>query len=276
MKNALALGSFDGVHLGHKAVLELPNGLRHIAVTFSVPPKFKSFESSLILTENDKEMYFKELGIDEIFSLDFEEIRNVEALNFLDFLKNKFNPAFISFGFNYRFGKDALGDTKLLKDYCESNNIEYKCVNAVECEDGIISSTNIRKLLSDGMVSEASKLLYKPFSFCEKVISGDKRGRTIGFPTINQRYPKELVRLKFGVYKSKVLFDGKEYAGITDIGIRPTFETDYVISETYIKNFSGNLYGKNVRVVPIEFLREEMKFSSVEELKKQITIDLKK
>ena len=116
--------------------------------------------------------------------------------------------------------------------------------------------------------------MLKPFSFSAEVIKGDSRGRTIGFPTINQKYPQELVKIKFGVYKTKVLVDGKEFDGVTNIGLRPTFESDYVISETYIKNFSGDLYGKTVRIIPCKFLREEKKFSSLLELKNQIEKDI--
>ncbi|MBR6564470.1 MAG: riboflavin kinase, partial [Clostridia bacterium] len=103
---------------------------------------------------------------------------------------------------------------------------------------------------------------------------GDKRGRTLGFPTINQKYPEDLVKIKFGVYKTKVLIGERSYLGITNVGMRPTFESEYVISETYIKDFSGDLYGKDVKIVLEKFIREEIRFSSVEELKIQIEKDL--
>ena len=107
------------------------------------------------------------------------------------------------------------------------------------------------------------------------MIEGHKRGRTIGFPTVNQKYPENRVKLKFGVYKTRVKFGNSEYEGITDIGIRPTFHSDYVISETFIKKFSGNLYGEELEIIPTAFLREEKKFRSIEELKNQIEKDLK-
>ena len=117
-------------------------------------------------------------------------------------------------------------------------------------------------------------MLESEFSFTAKVQRGDSRGRTIGFPTINQRYPEDLVKIKFGVYKTKVLFDENVYNGITNIGIRPTFESEYIISETYIKDFSGDLYEKEVEIIPQKFLRQEIKFASLEELKKQIEKDI--
>lgn len=274
MKNAIALGSFDGVHLGHQAVLNLPSDHRKIAVTFKAPPKS-------VLTGNIKQIYttenkcriLRELGIDEVVLLKFDEVRDISPEFFLKVLKTDYNPSFISFGFNYRFGKGGSGTADTLIDFCQKNSIDYKCESAVTNNGEIISSTEIRRLLANGEIEKANELLYKPFCFEAAVIEGDQRGRTIGFPTINQKYPEELVNLKFGVYKTKVFVEGEEYHGITNIGIRPTYESDCVLSETHIKNFSGNLYGKTVKIVPQKFLREERKFGSLEELKEQITKD---
>ncbi|MBR2489017.1 MAG: riboflavin biosynthesis protein RibF [Clostridia bacterium] len=272
MKNALALGTFDGVHKGHQAVLSLPDDCRKIAVTFSRPPK----NSELIITNEDKCRILKEIGIDEIVSLSFEAVKDISAVDFLDMLCEKFTPSVFSCGFNNRFGKGAEGDTALLKHYCEEKGIKLICAEPVTYKGEIVSSTRIREMLRNGEVKAANEILYEPFSFTAKVMQGDKRGRTIGFPTVNQRYPENLVKLKFGVYKTKINIDGKEYCGITDIGTRPTFKTDYVISETFIKDFSGDLYGKELKITPLEFLRDEKKFNSLEELKKQIAEDLRR
>ena len=272
MKNALALGTFDGVHKGHRQVLSLPEDCHKIAVTFSKPPK----NSSLISTNEDKCRILKEIGIDEIVTLDFEKVKDISATDFLNMICKKYNPTLFSCGFNNRFGKGAKGDTALLSQYCKANDIELKCAEPVTYNGNTVSSTLIREMISNGNLNEANSLLYEPFSFVSEVIKGEQRGRTIGFPTINQRYPENLVKPKFGVYKTKINLDGKEYYGITDIGIRPTFMSDYIISETFIKDFSGDLYGKKLRVIPLEYLREEKKFSSLEELKKQIAEDLRR
>lgn len=277
MKNALSLGTFDGVHKGHMAVLRLPDGYRKVAVTFAFPPKaVLSGKYELIITPSQKENALKEIGIDEICVLDFEKVRGIEAGDFLELLWKKFEPQVISCGFNYRFGKGSSGDTECLKSFCREKGIEFICREPVKESEEIISSSYIRKLLKNGEIKKANELLYFPFSFEAEVINGDKRGRTIGFPTVNQKYPEELVELCFGVYKVKVEFDGKEYTGISNIGKRPTYECDYIISETYIKDFSGDLYGKTLKITPLEFLRKERKFSSVEELKNQLQADLKK
>ena len=275
MKNAIALGTFDGVHIGHREVLNLPLGYKRIAVTFSQPPKLEGrYEGNLLMLPCEKEKTLKLLGIDNIYCLQFEMVKDINSLDFLKSLKEKFSPALISCGFNYRFGKDGKGDTALLKEFCEENNIELKITDEVKFNGITVSSTRIRKLINNGEISLANKLLGRNFSFETQVIHGDKRGRTLGFPTINQKYPKELVNLRFGVYKSKVCVGGKEYDGITNIGKRPTFSTDYIISETHIKNFYGEIYGENVRVELLDFIRDEARFASIEELKKQIDKDI--
>lgn len=275
MKTAIALGTFDGVHIAHRFVLSVPNEYKKVAVTFKMPPKmFFEGESELLMTYEDKVLALKSLGFSEIVSLDFEKVKNTEASEFLELLYEQYNPSLISCGFNYRFGKNGGGDVALLKTFCEKKGIECRVCEAVTVDGQAVSSTLIRKLLKQGEIKKANELLASEFSFTASVDHGDERGRTIGFPTLNQKYPEDLVKIKFGVYKTKVLFDGEEYDGITNIGIRPTFETDYVISETFIKDFSGELYGKDVKIVPKKFLRDEIKFASLEELKKQIEKDI--
>lgn len=275
MKTALALGTFDGVHKGHRSVLSLPSGYKKTAVVFTLPPKsVLSGKPQSIMTAQDKFRVIKSLGIDEIYPLDFSDIKDMTAENFLLFLKGEFSPEYISCGFNYHFGKDAAGNIDLLQKFCDENGILLNCCEPV-CIDGEpVSSTRIRSLLEKGDMTGANSLTAVPFSYTAEVITGDRRGRTIGFPTINQKYPNELLPIKFGVYKSKVILDGNEYEGITNIGIRPTWQTDYIISETYIKDFSCDVYGKTVTVIPLKFVRGEVIFSSAEELKKQIQSDM--
>ncbi len=275
MKTAIALGTFDGVHIAHRVVLDLPDGYKKTAVTFKMPPKmFFENKKELLMTFEEKVNVIKNLGFQKVVALDFNQIKNTDPLEFLEFLYNEYNPAVISCGFNYRFGKNGAGDTDLLKDFCNQKGVKCRICDAVTKNGEAVSSTLIRNLLKQGEIEKANTLLKDEFSFSAKVIKGDKRGRTIGFPTVNQKYPEDLVKTKFGVYKTKVLFDGKEFEGITNIGIRPTFESEYVISETFIKDFSGNLYGKTVKIALRKFLREEIKFDSLEELKSQIQNDL--
>lgn len=277
MKNALMLGTFDGVHIGHKRVLQIDGDYNKIAVTFAKSPKaVMSGKNEAITTLADKCRILKNAGADEVHPLDFSLVRNIRALDFLNYLYKEYKPSLISCGFNYRFGKNGEGDHSLLADFCENNGIELRCVPPVKREEVVVSSTLIRNFLRNGEIEKANELLSEPFSFEAVVRHGEQRGRTIGFPTVNQEYPNELVKIKFGVYAVKVLIDGKEYSGIADIGHRPTYPTDEVISETFIKDFSGDLYNKKLKIIPMRFLRGEMKFQSIEELKNQIAEDLNK
>lgn len=277
MKNALCLGTFDGVHIGHRAVLALAESMNRIAVTFKKPPKAViSGREELLSTFEDKCRILKKIGINEIISLDFDEVRSVSPESFLEFLYENYSPSVIACGFNYRFGKDGKGNTALLEKFCSEKGIEFKCAQPVEYGGKPVSSTVIRAYLKNGEIQRANELLYEPFSFTAPVKHGAMRGRTIGFPTVNQEYPKELVRLRNGVYKVKVCFDNQEFLGISDIGIRPTYPIDHIISETFIKDFSGDLYEKELKIIPTEFLRDEKKFDNLHSLKKQLEEDLNK
>lgn len=275
MKNALCLGTFDGVHIGHREVLLKAKGYNSWAITFEIPPKaVLKGENELLMTLEDRKTAFKEGGISEVCVLDFNEVRDQSPLEFLENLLKRFEPSRICCGFNYRFGKNGQGDTELLKRFCNENDIEFCLCEPVSLGGELVSSSRIRGLLKEAKFQEAEALLGRPFSFEAEVIGGDKRGRTIGFPTANQEYPKELIALKRGAYKTKVIIDSTEFDSITNIGLRPTFETEKIMCETYIKNFNGDIYGKKMRLIPLSFLREEKRFSSLEELKKQIEKDI--
>lgn len=272
---AVALGMFDGVHLGHQAVIKnaTKDNLRSVAITFSSLP-FKT--GGWLMTKEQKEQELKALGIDEVFFLDFCEVCDMYPEEFLAYICKAFPIKKICCGFNYRFGIRAQGDTDFLKSFCEKNGIEFEVSNMVEADGQAVSSTYIRSLISDGKILAATSLLTRPFSFKAKVSRGDQRGRTIGFPTTNQVYPDDIVTPKFGVYKTKVLIDGTEYLGITNIGLRPTYRNDFVSAETFIKDYSDNCYGKEIEIILLDFIRPEKKFESIDALKAAITEDLKK
>lgn len=272
-KYAIAFGTFDGLHLGHMAVLDRvkSGGFIPLALTFDVPPKMPD-KSNLILRPKEKIHLLKQMGINPVV-LDFEEIRDTAPLDFLEDINEKYSPAVISTGFNFRFGKNALGNADTLESFCREKNIKYLMSQPVKVENNIVSSTNIRQLISQGNMLDAAKMLGRNFSFEEKIVHGDKRGRTIGFPTINQAYPKELVCPKYGVYSGYTEVCGNTYRSITNIGYRPTFKTEYVSAETYLFDFCGDVYGESARVHLCDFIRSEIKFSSLKELEKALYCD---
>lgn len=275
MKTAIALGTFDGLHKGHVAVLEKALPFNSIAVTFLVPPKnIISGKPQLLILPDDRKRRIEGLGINHVVMQDFNDVRNIEALDYLENLRKEYSPSRIVCGFNYRFGKNALGDTELLSNFCKEYNIEFCCVEP-QCDgENVISSTAIRSYIKNGDIKRASSLLYGGFSFTENVLHGDARGRTIGYPTANQIYPEILVKPKFGVYMSRVTVDNVNYDAITNIGVRPTYKTDTVGCETYIRDFCGDIYGKQMKTELISFVREEQKFNSLEQLKLAISNDV--
>jgi riboflavin kinase/FMN adenylyltransferase len=228
------------------------------------------------MTKLRKAELLKKFGVKEILFLDFDEVKNLSPIEFLEFLRKKFAPSIISCGFNYRFGKDGAGDTEFLKSYCLENGIKPIVCGPVLKNGRVISSTDIRNMIKSGEIRRANECIYNGFSFKSTVVDGDKRGRTLGFPTINQNYPELLVKPKFGVYVTETEIDGKVYRAVTNIGIRPTFKNKNITAETYIIGFSGNLYGREIEIKLRNFMREEIKFNSIEELKKTVLSDIEK
>lgn len=275
MQTAIALGTFDGLHEGHRAVLDAILPYNSVAVSFRLPPRaVMSGKTELLMTPADKLAALKGYGIKQVELLDFEEMRGIEPLQFLNKLKKRYAPSLISCGYNYRFGKNAEGDTEVLRSFCRSNGIAFHCTDCVLDGGKPISSSAIRSLLRKGELERANRQIYGGFGFSAPVLHGDARGRTLGFPTVNQKYPDDLVALKFGVYTAKIVVDGQEYDGISNIGIRPTWRTDDIMSETYIKDFSGDLYDRTVTLKPQKFIRPERRFDSAEELRQTILRDI--
>ena len=276
MKNAVVLGTFDGVHLGHKAVIEKAKGYCVTAVTFKKAPRayFDGKTKALMISE-DRIRRLETLGVTNTVMLEFNSVKDISPIDFLDRIREEYNPSLICCGYNYHFGKNAKGDTALLGEYCKKHKIELSVLECVEIDKIPVSSTLIREKISLGKIGEANKMLGYNFGFKAEVVNGDKRGRTLGFPTINQAFPDELTLPLFGVYETRVTINSKTYRAITNIGHRPTFLTDKVFCETYIENFSGEIYGDTVDLRFIKFIREEKKFSSPDELKQTIAQDVK-
>ncbi len=264
-KIAMALGMFDSVHIGHKAVIDgiLGQNCRSIVITFDkIPHK----TGGIVLSEDEKIEKLLATGVDTVEILNFEDVKEKSPREFLDMLTDSGSVKRIACGFNFKFGKDAQGDTDFIRSYCEEKNLEFFRADEVQTNGITVSTTYIKKLLSEGKIAEANELLTEPFGFKATVVKGDRRGNSLGFPTINQIYPESKAKIKNGVYRTKVTVGMKTFDGVTDVGVRPTFERDIVCAETYIIGFSGSCYGKDVKLQFIEYLREEKKFDSVEEL----------
>lgn len=262
---AIALGMFDSVHIGHKAVINgvFKDGCHSAVLTFdSLPTK----DQKKVLTNDEKREKLLATGVDTVEMLDFENFRNLSPKEFLDCINRNGTIKRVACGFNYRFGKKAEGDTAFLRKYCEENGIEYFEAPEVCVNGKTVSTTYIKELLADGKIEKANELLVEPFSIAAPVINGAQRGRKLGFPTANQKYPEEKCPIKNGVYRTRVTMGMQVFNGVTDIGVRPTFNGDCLLAETYIIGFKGDCYDNNIKVSFLEFLRDEKRFDSKEAL----------
>lgn len=271
---SLALGAFDGLHRGHMAVVQA-------AVRGKTEGRFASsgvftFETSpsgspAVLTGEDKEEILREQGVDLLYSFRFSDLKNLPAEEFVrDVLFGKCRAVRLCCGEDFRFGKGAKGDVSLLSRLCREHGAELTVVPPV-LEDGEkISSTRIRAAVEAGDIPLANRLLGRPFGFSLEVVHGNHIGAGLGTPTINQALPEGFILPPFGVYASWARVDGRAYYGVTNIGVKPTVGSDRVLSETWMPDFSGDLYGKKVRLFLFQFIRPERKFDSLEELKAEI------
>ncbi len=279
-KAAVALGYFDGIHIAHRAVLgaalaQKENGLVPTVLVFDEPPAeaLTGVPVPRLMTDADRDRLLTAQG----FTLKracFREIKDLPPERFVDeILARDLKAAFVSCGYNYRFGKNGEGDASVLKTLCEARGIEVSILPETDLDGSPVSSSRIRRLVEDGDMDAAVRLLGRPLTFTSPVFTGDRRGRLLGAPTINQYLPARFVRPKRGVYVSDVLLDGVWKRGVTNIGSRPTFDGLSFRSETFILGFEGDLYGKDVTVGLLHFLRPEMKFPDADALKAQIAED---
>ena len=279
-KTAVALGLFDGIHIGHqevikKAVAKKTDKIRPAVFTFdtqSITTKGENGKLKMLITNEDKFKVLEEIGVEYVFSPPFSQFKNMTDEEFVKkILKDKLNACMVACGDDFKFGKNAMGNAQSLKTLGEKYGIETCIVKKISIADEIVSSSQIRDLIEQGCISKANQMLGYNYGYTLNVEHGDARGRTWNFPTINQVIPKELVLPKFGVYCSKVTIDGKKYVGVTNIGTRPTVKTDgEVLAETHIVDFNGDLYGKKLKLELFEFVREEKKFDSFEAVKAEI------
>lgn len=257
---AVALGDFDGMHKAHRTVV---TGADNVTV-YCVNNRFSLLQKSI----------FEKRYPNTVFA-DFDELKNLSGQEFIEkILLKKFNAGIILCGFNFRFGRNAGWTALDLREYLEKKDVWVRILDHLDFDGAPISSTRIREAVACGEIEKANQMLGYHFTFEAEVIVGDKRGgKIIGYPTINQHLPQGLVIPKFGVYESRTFVDGREYKSFTNIGQRPTWRVDIPLSETHIFDFDRDLYGRCVRIELVRYLREEKKFSSVDEVRAQLDYD---
>lgn len=268
---AVALGTFDGIHTGHLQVIREVVGREALVpavFTFSGNPH----GGSLLVIQEEKENVLRQAGVERLFVVDFEQVKEMAPAQFFHLvLLEKCKAKLLCCGEDFRFGKNAAGDTGLLQQLCRENGVALQVIPPFEIDGERVSSTRIRQALTQGDIKTANRMLGRPFGFSLEVIHGNHIGRGLGTPTINQALPQGFILPKFGVYASYVLVGGEDYYyGVTNIGVKPTVGSEKVLSETWMPEFSGDLYGREVRLFLLDFLRPERKFHSLEEMKAEI------
>ena len=280
----VALGCFDGVHKGHAAVLgeakkiSVQKNIPLCVFSFSEPPRNFFCEGSvpLITSESEKLRLLADMGTDVAVCVPFDKnILSMTAEDFINIiLLNRLRAAHVVCGYNYTFGKGALGTPELIGKLCKTRGVGVT-VTPDLCVNGIsVSSSEIRRRVAEGDMDTAAMLLGRNYSLSGKVVDGQHLARRLGFPTVNIIPSQNLLIPKNGVYVSAVRFDNERKYGITNVGLRPTVNTHILCAETHLFDFDGDLYGKSITVEFLRFMREETKFPSVEQMAIQIENDI--
>ncbi len=285
-RSAVALGMFDGVHLGHRSVLDLAlgqekNGLTPAVFTFSPSAVFRktSGQDGYVYNWSQKFHTLQNLGFsgENIHFVDFEDVCGLAGEEFCEkILKNRFlNAEAVCCGNDFRFGKDASCGVEDLRRFGKKYGFEVHTADDVKIDGITVSSGEIRQLLLNGRIEKAEKLLGMPYRISGKVVHGRQIGRTIDFPTVNQLFAEGQLVPAFGVYASTAFIDGKSFDSVTNIGVKPTVGAESSpLAETHVIGFSGDIYGRFIYIELRKFLRPEVKFNSLDELKAQIAKDV--
>jgi riboflavin kinase/FMN adenylyltransferase len=280
----IALGSFDGVHLGHRKLIELLMeesricGTKSMVYTFHTHPRkiLMPDKHIYLITDNDKRAeIIEDMGVEMLYLEDFNNVKGMSAEAFVkDILISRFNVKSVVVGYNYRFGIKGEGTASSLKEYGKKYGFNVIIVEAVEIEGHTVSSSLLRHIIRSGSVDKVTKYLGREFSVHGEVIYGRQNGEVMGIKTANIDVKKDITLPKKGVYYTSTKVSGKLYKSITNIGFNPTFNGESLSVETHLIDFCDDIYGEEIEIFFHRHRRDEIKFSSMEELVKQIKSDI--
>jgi len=283
---AVGLGNFDGLHVGHMALVNTLiseariNGLESMIYTFTKHPENilrKKLFTPLLTTVGKKIQLLSETALNYIFFDEFDESFSRKKPEYFvkEVLLDKLGAKLVVAGFDYRFGYMGQGDVTLLKELGKKHNFKVIIISPVKIDNEIISSTLIRKNVAKGDMENVFKLLGRHYSITGEVLDGKRIGRRIGFPTANLQPEDYLIMPHSGVYITKTLYDGEFYNSLTNIGLNPTFgDVERISAETHILNFDRDIYRSSIEVFFLAKLRNEKKFKNAQELASQIQHDV--
>lgn len=274
---SVALGFFDGVHWGHREVIRAARreDAALCVYTFNTATFTAKGMPPLLCTDTEEAALLEALEVEELLREDFSAVCHLTPEAFVEqVLAEELGAVQVTCGFNYRFGAHGAGDAARLTALCEARGIAVTVVPSVEIDGITVSSTVLRRLIADGEMETTHRLMGRPFSVCQPVTAGNRIGRRLGLPTINQPLPEKGVRPRYGVYASYVEVEGVRYPAVTNVGVKPTVGADRPLAETYILDYEGDLYGTSPTVFLMSFLRPEAPFPSLEALSAQIRQDV--
>ena len=281
---AVTLGKFDGLHRGHELLMQNVRACREeysvatVAFTFDIPPRNRVEEIvATVLTTNDEKQYiFEKQGIDYLIECPFTpEVMSMEPKAFIEWIVTSLNMKFVVVGDDFRFGYKRSGDFHTLQQYEEEYGYKTIVLDKLKDSNRDISSTYVREKIADGNIRKANELLGYNYFIKSEILHGKKLGRRIGMPTINMILPENKLLPPNGVYVTEVLVEGKVYMGVTNVGYKPTVSEERIVGvETFIDDFNQDLYGEKIVVSFLDYIRPEMKFASIDELKTQMESDI--
>ena len=280
----ITMGVFDGVHIGHRYLIEnvkrqaQKNELLSGVITFNCHPQsilHPDRESSWLNDAEEKVKLLQETGIDLVVVISFTpEVAQLSAREFTSLLKKYLKMHSLVVGPDFALGIEREGNINLLRSLGQEMDFSVEAIAPFTIDGEIVSSTLVRQALAQSDMIKVKKLLNRYFYILGKVVTADKRGRTMGFPTANLDIPPRQALPDNGVFATLAYVDGKKFASATNIGIRPTFGSNKKTVETHLLSYQGDLYSKSIKVEFVQKLRDEQNFSSTEELKAQISKDI--
>ena len=283
---SVTIGTFDGLHIGHNVVIQTmidkckKDGIKSVVYTFSNIPRevITGQEIKNIISLDEKVRLIDKMDVDYLILLEFNKNHmNISAEEFIkNIVLNFLDVKHLIIGHDFKFGKNAKGNIDLLTELQKEYNYTLDVIEPIIIDNMRVSSTLIRKLLLDGNIEEANKFLGRRHYYRSIVLPGKQIGAKLGFPTANLKIDKSMHTLKPGVYATQVTTKNKRYNSITNVGFNPTFNQSELNFETYIVDFNGDLYNKEIIVEFIQRIRDEIKFQNHEELTDQIKLDIEK
>ncbi|MCI6713690.1 MAG: bifunctional riboflavin kinase/FAD synthetase [Lachnospiraceae bacterium] len=280
---AVAIGKFDGIHLGHQKLIQKiieQKAKGYLATVFTFDTSAAAFfggEEKELTTREEKRIVFEKMGVDVLIEFPLNrETAATEPVEFVQrYLVSQMQAAYICAGTDLSFGRRGAGNYELLQQYADSYGYQVELIDKVRMDGEEVSSTRVREAVRTGQMEAAARMLGTPYSVSGTVEHGRRLGRTIGMPTANLLPEQDKLLPPNGVYYSKVLMGGRIYRSITNIGCKPTVSENHIMGvETYLYDFAGDIYGKDITVQLLAFRRPEMKFDGVDSLKAQMQKDI--